>query len=112
MGLFSPSGASPIVGTTTIAGKRTPTVQNLTMATAGTEYSFTIPASSVACKFKARNNSTLQYAYTMGQSNVEYITLWPGEEETIDLMDASNGAIQVYVQASKDNEVIEIVSWV
>lgn len=112
MGLFSPSGASPIVGTTTIAGKRTPTVQNVTLTTAGAEYSFVIPASSVACKFKARNASKLQYSYTALASGTNYITLWPGEEETVDLMDASNAAITVYVQASKDNEVIEVISWV
>lgn len=111
MGLFSPAGASPIVGSTTIAGKGTPTVQNLSMPTAGTEYSFNIPAGSVAAEFFSRECGKLQFAFTATESGSNYRTVFPGAEYTIDLLDAGNPIITVYVQSTKDNDVLEIVTW-
>ena len=111
MGLFSPSGASPIVGTTTIAGKTTPAIQNLSMPTAGTEYSFTIPAGAVAAEFFSRECGKLQFSFVATQSGTTYRTVFPGAEYQIDLLDAGNAAITVYIQSTKDNDILEIVTW-
>jgi len=111
MGIFSPSGASPITGSTTLVGKKTPTIQNLSMPTSGTEYSFSIPASSVAIEFMSRECGKIQFAFTATESGTTFRTVWPGAEYPIENLDASNGAITVYVQSTKDNDVLEIVSW-
>ncbi len=111
MGLFSPAGASPIVGSTTIAGKGTPTVTNLSMPTAGTEYSFSIPAGSVYCEFISRECGKIQFAFTATESGTNFRTVWPGAEYQIDLLDAGNAAITVYVQSTKANDTLEIVTW-
>lgn len=111
MGLFSPSGASPITGSTTIAGKGTPVIQNLVMTTAGTEYSFEIPAGAVAAEFFSRECGLIKFAFVATESGTNYRTVYPGAEYTIDLLDAGNAIITVYVQSTKDNDVLEIVTW-
>lgn len=111
IGIFSPSGASPITGSTTLVGKKTPNIQNVSLPVAGTEYSFTIPAGSVYCEFISQECGKLQFAFTATESSTKYRTVWPGNEYIINNLDSSNGAITVYVQSTKTNDVLEIVSW-
>lgn len=87
---------------------KNPLVENLAMPLANTEYSYAAASNLKRITIKSRNHSVLKVAYTSGESGTIYITLAPGsvyEEINID------GTFTLYVQASKPNEVLEIVTW-
>ena len=93
-----------------LTGVTTPTIQNVTLATAGTEYTITLPANTERFKIRVRGSSKLQIAYTSGQTGTNYISIYPGacyEEAALDI-----ASLSIYVQASKSGETLEIVSWV
>jgi hypothetical protein len=89
--------------------KNAPTITNVTLGVAGTETAIALPADTVEYKVRARGTSRLQVSYTAGQSDTTYWTVPMGGcyfEERL-----AAGSRTLYLQATKDNEVIEIVSW-
>lgn len=93
------------------SGSTNPTVQNITMTTAGTEYTATLPTGTTQFEIRSRLYGKLQFSYTNGQSGTIYRTLPQGcaYSEAGLLLTAP---LAVYVQSSKDNDVLEVVSWV
>lgn len=93
------------------SGSTNPTVQNIAMATAGTEYSAVLPTGTTQFEIRSRLYGKLQFSYTSGQSGTVYRTLPQGcaYSEAGLLLSAP---LDIYVQSTKDNDVLEVVSWV
>lgn len=109
MAQFAPTGpAAPSVVST--RSKTTPTIQNVTLVAAATEYSITIPTASVAFSIRTRGCSKCQFAFTSGDSGTNYITLWPGETYNEEGL-TSNASITIYIQTPKAGEILEVWSW-
>jgi hypothetical protein len=85
-----------------------PSIQNVSLAVAGDEYTVTLPANCKRFLARVRGNSRIQLSYTSGQSGTVYITLWPGYEYIEDNINRIQTLL--YVQSSK-TEVLEVVSW-
>jgi hypothetical protein len=86
-----------------------PLITNVTMGVAGTQSTLAFPASTKRYSVKARGNSRLQFSYISGETAVTYWTEFPGftyEENNIE-----RTATTLYVEASKDNEILEIKTW-
>lgn len=109
MAQFAPTGpAAPSVVST--RSKTTPTLQNVTLAVANTEYSVAIPTASVAFSIRTRQCSKIQLAYVATESGTKYITIWPGETYVEEGL-TSTASITLYVQSPKAGEVLEVWSW-
>lgn len=86
-----------------------PSIQNVSVPTANSEVTVTLPSGAKRFLVRARGNSKLQLSYTSGQSGIEFITMWPGYEyieENIDRVQT-----QLFIQSSKANEILEIIAW-
>jgi hypothetical protein len=88
----------------------TPLISNVSLATGGTEYSITLLSNVKRYRLKLRDDARLKIAFGAGQTNTNYITIPMGceyNEENITL--SSN--LTIYVQASKNSQVLEVLSW-
>jgi hypothetical protein len=81
------------------------------MTTAGTEYTATLPTGTTQFEIRSRLYGKLQFSYTSGQSATVFRTLPQGcaYSETGLLLVAP---LAIYVQSTKDNDILEVVSWV
>lgn len=113
MAQFSQGGApgpaaalSPILVTT-------PTLVLISLGTAGTEETITVPAGTKWYRIKARDNAKLQFSYIAGQSNSNFYTINPGftysTPDTANLNIGTN--LLVYIQSTKDFTVVEVEVW-
>jgi hypothetical protein len=116
MSTFTPSGSAgsiqtvEVSGAVSVAGSANPTIANVVMATAATEYSYALPADTRKFYIKLRDPmADLQLAYTATNSATTYITVhrgnWFGNE------DMSLGAITLYFQSPSASQTVEIESW-
>lgn len=87
----------------------TPTVANVNIVTASTEYSYTFPSNVKKFQVRARGTSKLQCSYISGQSGTTYVTIAPGNAKTIE---DTNFSGTLYFQGNKNNEVLEIEYWI
>ena len=103
-----PSGPSDVA----ISSKSTPVTESITVVTAGTEVTWNIPVGTKAFAMKAANNAYFMIATTaLGTgSDTTSHKFWPGEEWNEELL-AGESAIDVYVTASKNNTVLQILRW-
>lgn len=75
---------------------------------ANTEVTINLPSNTKMYILKARGNSKIQLAYTVGESNTNFITIWPGAEwKDINLYQSQS----IYIQTTK-SDIIEIVTYV
>lgn len=108
MSSFTPSGSGGLPAPTiTISDVTIPTITNLSMPLAGTEYSIPIPSSSKRFLIKLRDTSQLQLSFSSGLPT--YITLGPGTfyGEDID----PTAVLTIYLRATLPGQVAELVSW-
>ena len=89
-----------------------PTVSNLTLTDADTEYSFPIPAGTRRLRVRNRElNNPIRISFTEGETadGQEYFTLQYGE---IIEVNAKMGGSKIYLASkSQAGEVIEIETW-
>jgi hypothetical protein len=86
------------------------TIANVSLTTAGTEYSYTIPVGTKRIKFKLRAlNALLKYSFTSGESGTTYITVAYGDDEEIN--DAKLGGQIIYFQSPTASQVVEVRTW-
>lgn len=86
-----------------------PTVANVSMASANTEYSYTLPDGTKLVRIKLRNNESFgKLAVDEGQSGTTYITINQGE--TIEQPIKAGGAT-LYFQSDNDSDTAEILSF-
>lgn len=98
-------------GSIAVSTVDTPTIENLAMPVAGTEYSYSFPAGTSKLWLQARQPlSIMRLAWSLNGTNVKWKTLWTGsyhEEKGLD----PAGSYTVYLQSSKANTDVELLSW-
>jgi hypothetical protein len=112
---FTPSGSAgavtTVTGSVSVVGATNPTIANVSMPVAATEYSYALPADTKKFYIKLRDPlAEIKLSYTAGASGTTYVTVergnWYGEE------DLSIGMVTLYFQSSVASQTLEIVSWV
>jgi len=89
--------------------KARPTIANVTMTDADTEYSYEIPAGTRYFKIKLRDiGFQMKLAVVEGDSGTTYITL---QQAQLYETDAKGGSITLYFQSSQANMVAEIMTF-
>jgi len=87
-----------------------PTIANILLVAANTEYSYAFPSNTSKLEIRARGNAKLQLAYNSGQTNTNFVTVFPGnsyEEKNLN----KSVSFTLYFRANKAGEVLEILSW-
>lgn len=87
-----------------------PVIQNVSLPLAGSQYSVVLASTTKRYTLKLRGDAKLQIAFITGQTGTNYITISPGSayfEENLQL----TGSLTIYMQASKNNQVLEVLSW-
>lgn len=88
-----------------------PGVLNVTLLLAATEYTLTIPIGVKHFSLQARGATTLQISEIPGNSGSVFFTVRPYGFYNVDSLTGS-GIINLYVQSTKPNQIIEIAYWV
>lgn len=111
--LYTPTNRLPVDAVVSIdpgAGVTTPKIVNIPIALANTEYSYAFPSETAWFTIKAReSNVIIKYAWEVGKSGTEYITIRYGQEKTIDTVNLTSKTL--YFQLNKPGMTIEIESW-
>ena len=92
-----------------IVSAATPTIYNISMPTAGSEYSQPLSNGTKKILVRARVRSQIRLAFSSGGTSTFWITLEPGVvyyEENLDL----NG-VTIYLQSTAASQVTEILEW-
>lgn len=86
-----------------------PFIENISIASANTEYSFAFPAKTIRFLMRIRDGSAkVQFAWASGDTNVKFMTMNVGtfySEET------QLGGKTIYFQANKANQIMELLYW-
>lgn len=86
-----------------------PTIYNLAMAAADTEYAQALNTSTKKILIRMRTPARARIAFSIGATSSEWITLEPGSvyfEENLDLTD-----VTIFVRSAAANQVAEILEW-
>lgn len=86
-----------------------PTLQNISMAVAGTEYSVVIPVGAKRFSIYSRDSAILKAAYISGQSGLNYFTI--GYGVSYDENNLAGSSLTLYIQSNKANTILEVLSW-
>lgn len=103
---INPDGSLPV----TMSGIKTPTIINIPVITAATEYIATIPATVKKFYLKNRGNGKLQVSFVTGETATKFFTLVAGSvygEENLTL----DSPLLIYFESTKANEIVEILTW-
>lgn len=90
---------------------RTPTIENLTLTVANTEYSVEMPPSVKKVSFQCRAAADVRYAFVAGKvatPTAPYFTLKSGGEKTLDDMHLGG---RVYFGTASAGSIIELEYW-
>lgn len=91
-------------------GASVPLIDQVNMASAGTEYSYLLPDNCKQFMIKLQGDANLQVAYLSGDSGIKFITV-PRfcflSESDLGL----SAATTLYFQSNKASQVLEIISW-
>lgn len=100
----------PIAGSTRVGSSAgVPTLANVSMPSANTEYSYAFPTGTSKFTIRNRNNGLLQFAFTSGQTNTVFFTLPSGVPYCEDGISA--GSVTIYFESPKPSQTLEIISW-
>jgi len=87
-----------------------PTIANVSMTLADTEYSYSIPNGTSRFEIKLRAlNALLKLAFESGKSGTEYITIPYGSSYAEN--DVKGGPITLYIQSPTAGMTLEIKTW-
>lgn len=89
---------------------KVPTVTHLDIPAADTEVLFTFPAATVAYLLQIRMGGLVKYSWALGQSGIEYITLFRGVMLFKDFLDPT-AALTLYVQSPVAGTRLDIEYW-
>lgn len=88
----------------------TPTIYNVDLTLAGTEYSLPIPSGTKRIQVRNRAGQLTRLAYAPGDTSVAWLTITPGS--VYSEVDLSVTALTVYLQApSAAGTVAEVIAW-
>jgi hypothetical protein len=86
-----------------------PTINNTTITSANTEYSYTFPAGTRAFRIKLEAlNALLKVAFVSGESGTNYITIPYGDYME---MHAKVGGATIYFQSPSASQKAQIETW-
>lgn len=89
----------------------TPTIYNIPLTTAATEYTVAIPQSTQRFELRIRDGGAkAQFSFISGQSNTNFITLGYGSSYSEDGLSLSS-ILNIYIQSNKSNQVLEVITW-
>lgn len=112
MANFTPSGSGGIPVSANIPGVVSPSIVNIDMPLASTEYSYTLPGDTRKYIIKLRDPlSELRVAYSIGGSSTVYFTIPRGNFWSEDELDTS-AVVTLYFQSTSAAQTLEIISWV
>lgn len=86
-----------------------PTIYNLSIPLANTEYAQVLNNSVKKILIRARNKAKLQFSFVSGDTGSLYVTIEPGAVFFEENLDLSN--VTLYVQGSTAGNVVEILEW-
>jgi len=86
-----------------------PTIYNLTLTNANTEYSQTLPSNTTKYVIQCRSDDDIKMSFTSGESGTKYITIHGGQSYWEDLIKPSS--LTLYFQSSTAGVVVEIIAW-
>jgi hypothetical protein len=110
MGILAGSGSPSISVSGGLTPVSSPTIYNLTLTTAATEYSQVIPSGTKRIEVSNRNNQLLRLAFVSGGTSVAWLTISPGASYSE--VDLAVTSLTVYLQApSASGSVAEIIAW-
>lgn len=96
-----------------MAQNNAPTITNLTLTEADTEYELALPAVCLGFSFQARQNAAVRFAFATGKvagSIAPFATLKAGAS-----YDSQAGTVQrgqsVYLASSSGGTIIELIAW-
>lgn len=91
-----------------IGGK--PTIANVSMTSADTEYSYSLPTRAVKVLVKLRGTSaSFKLSYTEGASGTTYLTIPAGGSKSID--EIKGTGLTLYFQSPSASQVMELEVW-
>lgn len=100
----------PVSATVTPTIVGTPSLFNVTCPTAGVEYSQLMPNGTTQLQLRARNSTAkLQLAWVPGTTGTNYLTLTPGNIYILENVKLTTKT--VYFRSTKDDTIVEILSW-
>lgn len=106
---INPDGSINVVVQT--GSTASPTLANVTILLANTEYSYVFPTGTKQFTLKDRKgDAKTRYSYTLGGTSGVYGTLDVGCTYPVTGISTPVG-FTIYMQSSKPNRIIEIVSW-
>lgn len=85
-----------------------PTIYNVSVTLANTEYSQALSANTKAFTIKVRGTGSIKLAFTSGQSGTNYLTIHGGSTYSAGSIDYSGS---LYFQSPKAAQLVEIVAW-
>jgi len=97
---------TPVASTVTIVDAANIKITNLTLTTAGNEYSHALQTNLKQLRVRCRENATVRYSFVSGDTDTTYWTIFPGCTDNITEL-SFNGTI--YVQANKNSVTLEIM---
>lgn len=90
-------------------GLSKPTVANVSVTSANTEYSYQFPAGTKAFRIKLENlNALLKVSFKEGESGSTYITIPYGDFLA---MKAKVGGSTIYFQSPSASQTAQIMTW-
>lgn len=110
MTAFAPSGSANVTLNGGLAPVSTPTIYNVSLTVAGTEYLLVIPAGTKRLTVRNRNNYLTRLAYTPGGTSSAWLTIDPGADYSE--VDLAVSSLTIYLQApSVAGTVVEVTTW-
>jgi hypothetical protein len=95
-------------GSATLSPPTTPTIYNVAVTLANTEYSQALSAGTKKFMIKCRSGAKLQLSYNSGDTNILYITI---PKNTAYTESDINFSGTLYFRSDTASQVVEIVEW-
>ena len=92
-----------------IFGKE-PTITNLTLTDANTEYSHPTPTGTKKFTVQCRTDDVIKLAYVSGASGTTYTTIPEGASYSEDNLNTAPG-LTLYLQSPSAGVIAEIITW-
>lgn len=107
---ISTANPLPVAATVVLTNVATPNLFNVPCPVAGSEYSQLLPSNTAQLQLRSRNSQArLQLAWVSGTTSTTFLTLTPGTIYTLDNVKLNSKT--VYFNSSKDDTIVEILTW-
>ena len=98
------------ITSSTVVTKQNPTIHNVTLTLANTEYSQALATNVKSFIIRSRNRADVKLSYVLNQSATNYVTVLKNAVYEETGLDASG--VVLYFQSALAGTTVEIVEWV